>query len=97
MIGCGTYQPIDNYAAASSSKYPIYTDPTHRLHAIFKFKWTLEQDKAGDKKKDYMGDAGGTMYRIWGGIKYAMGSISHINSVGPKSLNGGEIVIDAGE
>ncbi|KAF2822231.1 hypothetical protein CC86DRAFT_331112 [Ophiobolus disseminans] len=95
IIGCGTHHPIDNYAAASSSKYPVYTDPTQRLHAIFKFKWTLSQGQSGDEVKDYMGDAGGVVYRIYAGWKYAMSSISHINDVGPKSLNGGEVVIGA--
>lgn len=97
VIGCGTHRPIDNYATTSSSKYPIYTDPKQRLHAIFKFKWTLSQGNAGDATKDYMGDAGGTLYRIYAGWKYAMGSIYHINHSGPSSLNGGEVVISAGK
>ncbi|KAH7079763.1 hypothetical protein FB567DRAFT_128649 [Paraphoma chrysanthemicola] len=95
IIGCGTHTPIPNYIAASSSAYPIYTDPSTRLHALFGFKWTLAQDAPGDAKKDYMRDAGGVMYRIWGGLKYALGSIGHVNAVGPKSLNGGEVVLSA--
>ena len=44
-----------------------------------------------------MRDAGGTVARIWGGIKGAMGHLEHMSYVGPKSLNGGEIVIGAGK
>jgi len=77
--------------------YPIYTDPSNRLHALFNFKWTLEESKSGVQKKDYMGDAGGVMYRIWGGLKYALGSIQHVQQVGPTRLNGGEVVVSAGE
>ena len=44
-----------------------------------------------------MRNAGSTMARIWGGIKYGLGNIGQLNNVGPKSLNGGEVVISAGE
>jgi hypothetical protein len=42
-----------------------------------------------------MRNAGGTVSRILGGIKGALGSLQHINSVGPKALNGGEVVLSA--
>jgi hypothetical protein len=67
------------------------------VHAIFKFVWTLSESKEGEEKKDYMSDAGSAMYRRWGGIKYALGNIKQINTTGPYSLNGGEVVISAGE
>jgi hypothetical protein len=51
-------------------------------------------EKSGEEKRDYMRDAGSTAARIWGGIKGAMGHLEHTGYVGPKSLNGGEIVID---
>jgi hypothetical protein len=44
-----------------------------------------------------MRDAGSTGARIWGGIKGALGNLQHVNSVGPKALNGGEVVVSAGE
>jgi hypothetical protein len=97
VIGCGSYQPIDTYAANSSSKYPIYTDPTLRLHSIFKFKSNLAEAKSGEEQKDYMRNAGSAVARIWGGIKGALGTLQYVNSVGPKALNGGEVIISAGE
>ncbi|KAH8634951.1 hypothetical protein IG631_10351 [Alternaria alternata] len=92
---CGSHQPIDTYATNSSSKYPIYTDPTLRLHKLFKFKSNLAEGKAGDEQRDYMRNAGSTMSRIFGGIKGALGNLQHVNSVGPKALNGGEVVLSA--
>jgi len=65
VVGCGSYQPIDTYATNSSSKYPIYTDPTLRLHKLFKFKSNLAEGKAGDEQRDYMRNAGSTMSRIF--------------------------------
>ncbi|KAI4947466.1 hypothetical protein J4E91_006820 [Alternaria rosae] len=95
IIGCGSYQPIDTYATNSSSKYPIYTDPSLRLHKLFQFKSNLAEGKAGDEQRDYMRNAGSAMSRIFGGIKGALGNLQHVNSVGPKALNGGEVVLSA--
>ncbi|KAL1794138.1 hypothetical protein ACET3X_007559 [Alternaria dauci] len=95
VVGCGSYQPIDTYAVKSSSKYPIYTDPTLRLHKLFQFKSNLAEGKAGDEQRDYMRNAGSTVSRIFGGIKGALGDLQHVNSVGPKALNGGEVVLSA--
>jgi hypothetical protein len=44
-----------------------------------------------------MRNAGSAMSRIWGGIKGAVSSIQHVNHVGPKALNGGEVIISAGK
>ncbi|KAF2450776.1 hypothetical protein P171DRAFT_460299 [Karstenula rhodostoma CBS 690.94] len=92
IISNGSYQPIDTYARTTSSAYPIYTDPTCRLHAILKFKSGL---KEGTEKRDYMQDAGGTVSRIVGGVKGALGNLQHTAYIGPKSLNGGEVVVGA--
>lgn len=81
----------------SASAYPIYTDPSLRLHNIFGFKYNLAEAKVGDEQKDYMRDAGSTASRIWGGIKGAVANIQHVNQVGPKALNGGEVIISAGK
>jgi hypothetical protein len=81
-------------SGTSSSAYPIYTDPTCRIHGILKFKSGL---KEGNEKRDYMQDAGGTMSRLVGGIVGALGSLQHTAYIGPKSLNGGEVVVGAGK
>jgi hypothetical protein len=96
IVGNGSYQPIDTYASTTSSAYPIYTDPTCRLHKILKFKSALKEQNDGEEKKDYMQDAGTAMSRIVGGIKGALGSLHHVSYIGPKSLNGGEVIIAAG-
>jgi hypothetical protein len=97
VIGCGSYQPIAAYSANAQSKYPIYTDPTLQLHKLFGFKYNLAEEKAGEEKRDYMRGEGGQLARWWGGIKGALGSLQHINRTGPKSLNGGEVIISAGK
>jgi hypothetical protein len=97
VIGCGSYQPIKTYAAQSASKYPIYTDPTLRLHEILNFKYSFSTGEKGDEQRDYMRDAGSVMARVWSGVKMAVGRLDHVNYVGPKSLNGGEVVISAGK
>ncbi|KAI2486204.1 AhpC-TSA-2 domain containing protein [Pyrenophora tritici-repentis] len=95
IIGNGSYQPIDTYATNSSSAYPIYTDPTLRLHSLFKFKSALKEGKAGDEQRDYMRNEGSAMSRVWGGIKGALGTLQHVTYVGPKALNGGEMILSA--
>jgi hypothetical protein len=67
------------------------------LHKLFQFKSNLAEGKAGDEQRDYMRNAGSTMSRIFGGIKGALGNLQHVNSVGPKALNGGEVVLSAGK
>ena len=96
-VGCGSYQPIDTYATNASSVYPIYTDPTRRIHTILDFNSNLATEKAGEEKRDYMRDMGGSLARYWGGLKGALGSLQYTAYVGPKSLNGGELVISAGK
>ena len=43
-----------------------------------------------------MRDAGSAMSRIFGGIKGALGNLQHTAYIGPKALNGGELIIAAG-
>ncbi|KAJ4985197.1 hypothetical protein SVAN01_09333 [Stagonosporopsis vannaccii] len=95
IIGNGSYQPIDTYASTSSSAYPIYTDPTCRLHKVFKFKSALKEAVNDEGKKDYMQNAGTAISRVFGGIKGALGHLQHTPHIGPKALNGGEIIIAA--
>lgn len=37
------------------------------------------------------------MSRIWGGLKGALGNLGDVGNVGPKSQNGGEVVLSQGE
>ncbi|CAI6332229.1 unnamed protein product [Periconia digitata] len=95
FISNGSYQPIKSYATITSSAYPIYTDPTCRLHSILKFNSALKEASSTDEKRDYMRNAGSTMGRVFGGIKVALGQLEHTAYIGPKSLNGGEVIISA--
>ncbi|KAF9700187.1 hypothetical protein EKO04_001711 [Ascochyta lentis] len=95
IVGNGSYQPIDTYATTTASAYPIYTDPTCQIHKILKFKSALKEQGAGEDKKDYMQNAGSAISRVFGGIKGALGNLQHTAYIGPKALNGGEVVISA--
>lgn len=44
-----------------------------------------------------MKTAGGTATRIIQGVKGALGNLQHTSYIGPKTLNGGEVVVGAGE
>lgn len=61
------------------------------------FKYALKEESSGEEKKDYMLNAGSTMTRIIGGVKGAIINLQHVSYIGPKSLNGGEVVISKGE
>lgn len=43
-----------------------------------------------------MHDQGSYVSRIMGGLKGALGDLGNINNVGPKSQNGGEVIISPG-
>jgi len=96
IIGNGSYQPIDTYISTTSSLYPIYTDPNNKLHAILKFVSSLKMTNEGEEQKDYMRSAPSPLMRIFNGVTYALGHLQHTAYAGPKSLNGGEVVISAG-
>jgi hypothetical protein len=94
IISCGSYQPISNYLAITKSPYPVYANPTLELYKVFGFTSTLAGAKAGEEK-DYMKDLGSYTTRVWNSIKRGpLSNISQAGSVGPKSQNGGELVLD---
>jgi len=97
VIGCGSYQPIKTYLETTSSPYPIYANPSLSLYKQFNFKSSLGTSKPGELK-DYEKELGGSFTRVWEAIKEGPGRhIEHVNTVGPKSLNGGEVIIEAGK
>lgn len=67
------------------------------LYKIFGFTSTLAGSKPGEEK-EYEKDLGGMFSRTWQSVKDGpMKNIGHVNAVGPKSQNGGEVVLDAGK
>ncbi|KAH6632900.1 hypothetical protein C7974DRAFT_433114 [Boeremia exigua] len=93
IISNGSYQPINTYISMTSSAYPVYTDPTLQLHSILKFKSVLREASKDEKKRDYMENEGTLVGRIFGGIVGAVTNIQHTPYIGPKALNGGEVII----
>jgi len=97
VIGCGASAPISTYIEASGSPFPIYGNPGIELYKLFEFKSNLAGSKKGEEK-EYESDLGGIMTRTWSALKEGpMRNISHVNSVGPKSQNGGEVILEAGK
>jgi len=97
IIGCGSYHPISQYIANTSSPYPIYGDPSLSLYKDFEFKSSLTDKAKDDPEKDYMVGQGSTMARVLGGLKGALGDLGNMGNVGPIAQNGGEVIIAPGE
>lgn len=96
VIGCGTHQPIEAYLTKTSSPYPVYTNPSLSLYELFQFKSSLAGQGDGPTK-DYMQSSGSYFTRVMGGVKGALGDMGNISNVGPKSQNGGEVIINKGK
>lgn len=97
IIGCGTYHPIEAYETKSASPYPIYTNPDLSLYQLFEFKSTLAGEAKGEPVRDYMQGLGSSGSRIWGGLKGALSDLGNVSNVGPKSQNGGEVIVSPGQ
>ncbi|KAF8467338.1 AhpC/TSA antioxidant enzyme-domain-containing protein [Kalaharituber pfeilii] len=54
IIGCGSHTLIPNYATETHCPYPIFAEPTQKLHATLGLARTL----APGKKPEYLKDAG---------------------------------------
>jgi len=92
FIGCGSYQAIDYYRSVTKSFYPVYANPNLELYKLFNFTHNIGEAKKG-QEKDYMKNEGTYWSRVWKGIRVASSHLEHVNAVGPKSQNGGEVVI----
>lgn len=60
------------------------------------FKSALKEESSKEEQKDYMRNAGSIVSRILCGVKNAMSNLQHAPFIGPKSLNGGEVIISEG-
>ncbi|RXK38365.1 hypothetical protein M231_04407 [Tremella mesenterica] len=97
IIGCGSYQPIQAYQDLTNSPYPIYANPSLSLYTALQFSSKLAGSKKGEEK-EYEKDLGGLLSRTWTSLKNGPGkNFGHVGSVGPKSQNGGEMIVEAGE
>jgi hypothetical protein len=69
IIGCGSYQPIEQYITNTSSPYPVYANPSLSLYKAFEFKSSFTDKAKDDPEKDYMVGQGSTVSRVLGGVK----------------------------
>ena len=96
IVGCGKSAPIKLYMEQSSSLYPIYTNPSLSLYKLFQFNVNFG---LGDTKnpKAYTADLGSKSKQFWGSTWNGLMHVEHINSVGPKAQNGGEMILEQSE
>jgi hypothetical protein len=97
VIGCGSYQPIKPYITKTSCPYPIYTNPSLSLYELLEFKSSLAGESKEHPQRDYMKDQGSYVSRVMGGVKGALGDLGNLSNVGPKSQNGGEVILSTGK
>lgn len=96
VIGCGSYQPIKQYAEASHSPYPIYANPSLSLYTAFNCVSNYGTSKKGEEK-EYEKDLGSSTTRVWQALVQGPAKhLEHVNYVGPKGQNGAELVVDSG-
>ena len=87
---------MKNYINVTKSPYPLYTNPSLSLYNIFNFKTGLGVSKKG-QEKDYEQGLGSHASRIWTSLVAATKSVQWTIAVGPKTQNGGEVVLEAGK
>jgi hypothetical protein len=97
IIGCGSYQPIEQYITSTSSPYPVYANPSLSLYKAFEFKSSFTDKAKDDPEKDYMVGQGSTVSRVLGGVKSALGDLGNFGNQGPMAQNGGEVIMTPGE
>ena len=97
IIGCGSYQPIEQYITSTSSPYPVYANPSLSLYKALEFKASLTDKAKDDPEKDYMVGAGSVFSRVLGGVKGALGDLGNFGNQGPVAQNGGEVIMTSGE
>jgi hypothetical protein len=98
IIGCGSYQPIEQYITSTSSPYPVYANPSLSLYRAFEFKASFTDKAKDDPEKDYMVGQGSTVSRVLGGVlKSALGDLGNFGNQGPMAQNGGEVIMTPGE
>jgi hypothetical protein len=97
IIGCGSYQPIEQYITSTSSPYPVYANPSLSLYRALEFKSSFTDKAKDDPEKDYMVGQGSTVSRVLGGVKSALGDLGNFGNQGPMAQNGGEVIMTPGE
>ncbi|KLJ11136.1 hypothetical protein EMPG_13588 [Blastomyces silverae] len=92
IVGCGAPSLIATYRDTTKCPFPIYTDPTRCLYALFDMKMTLD---AGNHAPDYSPSSMFSL--VTRGITYTLGRLlsGDMLQSGNKSQNGGELLFEA--
>ncbi|OJD11671.1 hypothetical protein ACJ73_09495 [Blastomyces percursus] len=91
IVGCGASNLIATYRDTTKCPFPVYTDPTRCLHALFGMKMTLD---AGDHAPDY--STSSMFSLVIRGITMTLGRLlsGDMFQSGNKWQNGGEILFE---
>ncbi|KKZ65352.1 hypothetical protein EMCG_01280 [[Emmonsia] crescens] len=92
IVGCGASSLISIYADITKCPFPIYTDPTRCLHALFGMKRTLD---SGPHAPDYSTTS--IFYLVFRGIAQTLSRLlmGDMFQSGDKWQNGGELLFEA--
>ncbi|KAL2379166.1 hypothetical protein RJZ90_005465 [Blastomyces dermatitidis] len=92
IVGCGASSLIATYRDTTKCPFPIYTDPTRCLHALFDMKMTLD---AGDNAPNY--STSSMFSLVIRGITTTLGRLlsGDMLQSGNKWQNGGELLFEA--
>ncbi|PGH10017.1 hypothetical protein GX51_00283 [Blastomyces parvus] len=92
IVGCGSPSLIAFYKDTTKCSFPIYTDPTRCLHALFDMKMTLD---AGNHAPDYSPSSVPTL--VVRGVTMTLSRLLNGDMLqsGNKWQNGGELLFEA--
>ncbi|EPS97807.1 hypothetical protein FOMPIDRAFT_1127810 [Fomitopsis schrenkii] len=96
VIGCGEWQPIQNYRETTGFKGEVYADPSRSLYKALGLVENVQTTPAGKNKRSYLtkGLLSNTLQSIWQGpLKNPL----HIGKQGDIHQNGGDFVFGPGE
>ncbi|KAH9830416.1 AhpC/TSA antioxidant enzyme-domain-containing protein [Rhodofomes roseus] len=96
VIGCGDWQPIQNYCETTGYKGEMYADPSRALYKALGLVESLEVTPAGQQRKSYLTKSilSNALQSIWQG---PLKNPSHIGKQGKLSQLGGDFVFGPGE
>ncbi|CED83302.1 Uncharacterized conserved protein [Phaffia rhodozyma] len=94
VLGCGSWEPIKDYAATTNCPYPIYADPTKKVYQTLGTTSTMAHTPSGQPRKSYLKESMFT--QAMGSLKVALTNVGSVNKVGSFKQNGGEFIFESG-
>ncbi|KZT73400.1 hypothetical protein DAEQUDRAFT_703823 [Daedalea quercina L-15889] len=95
VIGCGEWQPIQNYCETTGFKGEMYADPSRALYKIFGLAENLDGTPTGEERRSYLtkGVLSNAVQSTWKALKVPR----LIGKQGKISQLGGDFIFGPGE